>query len=121
MRFLIDEDLPRSAQDLFRKYGHEAVGVRDIGLRGAPDSEIAVYARRTRFCLVTGDFDFSDIRNYPPGQYSGILVIHPDPRAATARSFLALMEGLLKQQDLLSNLPGHLAIVRPEHIRFRRA
>jgi len=32
MRFLIDEDLPRSTDDLLRRYGHEAIDVRDIGL-----------------------------------------------------------------------------------------
>lgn len=119
MRFLIDEDLPRSSAELFRRYGYEAVDVRDIGLRGAKDSEIAAYAKRNSLCLVTGDFDFSDIRNYPPGQYSGIAILSPDPQAATAKSIRNLLEGLLKQKDLLPELPGKLAIVRPEHIRIR--
>ena len=35
MQFLIDEDLPRSTGNLLRLYGHEAIDVRDIGLRGA--------------------------------------------------------------------------------------
>jgi len=41
MRFLADEDLPRSMGDLprryVRRYEHEAVDVRDIGLRGAKE------------------------------------------------------------------------------------
>ncbi len=119
MRFLIDEDLPRSAGDLFRRYGYEAVDVRDVGLRGAKDSEIAAYAKKNSLCLVTGDFDFSDIRNYPPGRYSGIVIISPDPQVATAKSILNLLEAFLKQKDLLPNLSGKLAIVRPEHIRIR--
>ncbi|MCH8011093.1 MAG: DUF5615 family PIN-like protein [Candidatus Marinimicrobia bacterium] len=41
MRFLVDEDLPRSTDDLIRKYKHEVVNVRDIDLRGAKDSQIA--------------------------------------------------------------------------------
>ena len=32
MRFLIDEDLPRSTGDLLRRYEHKAVDVRDIGV-----------------------------------------------------------------------------------------
>ncbi|HUT84073.1 MAG TPA: hypothetical protein VMX95_05450 [Thermodesulfobacteriota bacterium] len=35
MRFLIDEDLPRSIKDLLQRYGDEAVDVRVIGFRGA--------------------------------------------------------------------------------------
>ncbi len=69
MKFLVDEDLPRSACELLRIYGHEAVNVRDVGMRGAKDSFIASYARREKLCLLTGDFDFSDIRNYPPRRY----------------------------------------------------
>lgn len=37
MRFLIDADLPRSAGEVVRRHGHEAVDTRDIGLRSAKD------------------------------------------------------------------------------------
>ena len=119
MRFLIDEDLPRSAGDLLRRYGHEAIDVRDVGLRGAKDSQIASYAQTKDLCLVTGDFDFSDIRNYPPGQYAGLVVLSI-PRDATAIFILNLLESFLKQDKLVSDLPGKLAIVEPGRIRIRR-
>ena len=119
MRFLIDEDLPRSAGELFRRYGYKAVDVRDVGLRGAKDSEIAAYAKKEGLCLVTGDFDFSDIRVYPPREYIGIVVVAPAPQRATANAILGLVEGFLKQAELLTKLSGKLAIVRPEHIRMR--
>jgi len=38
MRFLLDADLPRSASDTVRQRGHEAIDVRDIGLRDAKDA-----------------------------------------------------------------------------------
>ena len=63
MTFLVDADLPRSAADVVRCPGYDAVDVRDIGLRHADDSEIAGHAQREHLCLVTGDFDFADIRN----------------------------------------------------------
>lgn len=119
MRFLVDEDLPRSATTLFRQHGYETVDVRDVGLRGAKDSEIAAYAKKHSLCLVTGDFDFSDIRVYHPSDYSGIVIVNPDPKQATARAILALLEGFLKQKELFIKLPGSLAIIRPEHIRIR--
>jgi predicted nuclease of predicted toxin-antitoxin system len=37
MKFLIDEDLPRSLGLLLTNYGHDAIDVRDIGLRGASE------------------------------------------------------------------------------------
>ena len=63
---------------MLRELGHDAVDVRDIGLRSAPDDVIADHARSNRLTLVTRDFDFADIRNYPPdelGQVSGRLAI----------------------------------------------
>ena len=114
MRFLIDEDLPRSTDSLFRRYGHDAVDVRDVGLRGAADSEIAAYARRNGLRLVTGDFDFSDIRVYPPADCPGIVVVSPDPKGATAQAILGLLEGFLNQGELFEKLPRSLAIIRPE-------
>ena len=120
MRFLIDEDLPRSVDSLFRRYGHEAVDVRDVGLRGASDTEIAAYAKKQGLCLITGDFDFSDIRVYPPAEYDGIVVVNPDPKEATAQAIIGLLEGFLNQKGLFARLPRSLAIIRPEHIRIRR-
>ncbi|MEW6089081.1 MAG: DUF5615 family PIN-like protein [bacterium] len=119
MRFLIDEDLPRSIGDLLRNYGHEAVDVRDIGLRGAKDLKIAAYAKREKLCLITGDFDFSDIRNYPPSQYTGLIVLSI-PKDATARFINNLLEGFLIQDRLVSQLYGRLAIVEPGRIRIRK-
>lgn len=101
MRFLIDEYLPRSTDFILRRYGHEAADVRGIGLRGAKDSQIASYAQSEGLCLVTGDFDFSDIRNYPPGEYAGLVVLKL-PRTANASFILNLLESFLQQEDLAS-------------------
>ncbi|MFB0545723.1 MAG: DUF5615 family PIN-like protein [Anaerolineae bacterium] len=118
MRFLVDEDIPRSTDDLLRRYEHEAVDVRDIGLRGAKDPQIAAYAQSEDLCLVTGDFDFSDIRNYPPGEYAGLVVLKL-PRTATASFILNLLESFLQQEDLVAQMPGKLAIVEPGRVRIR--
>ncbi len=84
MRFLVDEDLPRSAGWLLREHGHEVTDVRDTELRGASDTAIAAYAKRSELCLVTADTGFADIRVFPPGDYCGILVLHLPPRATFA-------------------------------------
>ena len=118
MRFLIDEDLPRSIKDLLQRYGHEAVDVRVIGFRGGKDSQVAVLAQSKGLCLVTGDFDFSNIRNYPPGKYGGIVVLRL-PRTATASYILTLFESFLRQEELVAQIPGKLAIVEPGRIRIR--
>jgi predicted nuclease of predicted toxin-antitoxin system len=118
MRFLVDADLPRSTGDLLRRYGHEAVDVRDSGLRGAKDPQIATHSQSAGLCLVTGDFDFSDIRNYPPGAYAGLVVLK-FPNTATASFILRLLESFLQQTDLVAQMAGKLAIVEPGRVRIR--
>ncbi len=118
MQFLVDEDLPRSTDELLRQYDHEAIDVRDIGLRGAKDSSIAQYAQENNFCLITGDTDFADIRKYPPEQYAGIIVLRL-PGHATAAFILNLIEQFLQQETLLEKIPGKLGIIEPGQVRIR--
>ena len=118
MRFLIDADLPRRIAGILRDQGHEAIDVRDVGLGGADDATIAAYAHRNGLCLLTGDFGFADIRNYPPDQYHGIVVIGV-PRFADAASITAQVTDLLTARDILPRVRGRLAIVEAGRIRLR--
>ena len=120
MRFLIDADLPRPTAPLVRRLGHEAQDVRDIGLGAAPDEEIAAYARTHGMCLLTGDLDFADIRDYPPENYAGLAVFRL-PNNANRDIILRLVEAFLRQSDVLGQLPGRLAIVERGRIRLRPA
>ena len=118
MKFLVDENLPRSTGELLQNLGYEFADVRDVGLRGASDSEVAAYAQKQKFCLITGDTGFADIRNYPPKEYYGIIVLHIS-RDSTAKNILDLLDSALKQESFLNNLSGKLAIVEPGRIRIR--
>jgi predicted nuclease of predicted toxin-antitoxin system len=120
MRFLIDADLPRPTADLVRSMGHEASDVRDIGLGAAPDERIAAYAQSHSLCLLTGDFDFADIRDYPPGEYSGVVVfVLPDD--ANRDRILSLIKAFFEERAVLEKLPGRLAIAEPGRVRLRPA
>jgi predicted nuclease of predicted toxin-antitoxin system len=120
MRFLLDANMPLSAAGAVQRLGHEAVDVRDVGLGGAGDAEIAAYAKEHKFALVTRDFDFSDLRNYPPADYAGIIVLEL-PDDAIAATVVKVLESLLSQPELLSQVPGRLAIVESWRVRFRPA
>jgi hypothetical protein len=120
MEFIIDADLPRQSAVLFRAAGHEAIDVRDIGTGQARDAQIAEYALRHRLCIVTGDFDFADVRNYPPEEYAGLVVLELH-RNTTAPMILSLLGDLLKKPQVLERLPGRLAIVASGRIRLRPA
>jgi hypothetical protein len=84
----------------------------------AEDGVIARHACENAFCLITRDKDFGDIRNYPPGDYAGIIVLHlPDDFLAT--EVLRILEVFLSRREWLERLPGRLAIVEPSRVRFR--
>jgi predicted nuclease of predicted toxin-antitoxin system len=53
MLFLLDANMPRSAAGTVQRLGHDAVDVRDVGLGGAEDAQIAAYAKEHRFALIT--------------------------------------------------------------------
>src|SRR5712691_4595815 len=111
MRFLIDASLPRSAAVLLQQMGHDAVDARDVGMRSATDDVVAAHARRNQQALVTRDFDFADIRNYPPADYPGIVVLRL-PDDATAVQVVRLLETFVRREDWLARLGGRRGLAR---------
>ena len=120
MKFLLDANLPRSTAGLLKNLGHEVHDVRDVLPGGADDHAVAAYARVHQLALVTRDFDFADIRNYPPADYFGMVVLEL-PDDATARQINQTLQTFVNNQDLLARLPGRLAIVESWRVRFRPA
>lgn len=73
LKLLLDENIsPRVASGL-RYSGYDAVHPREVGLKGARDSEIVAFASENKRCLVTLDADFADLRNYRLGEHGGII------------------------------------------------
>jgi len=55
MRFLVDENLSPRVCDHLNRAGHEAVHVRGVGLRSAPDSQTLARAAADGRILLTAD------------------------------------------------------------------
>ncbi len=118
MHFLVDANLPLSTASLIQRCGCQATDVREAKMGMAEDSVIAQYAREQGFCLITRDKDFGDIRNYPPADYAGIVILElPDDTIAV--DILKLIESFLYHKEWLEQLPGRLAIVELWRVRFR--
>ena len=75
MKFKIDENLPSNLGALLRLGGHDADSVADEQLCGAADPVIARICQAECRILITLDLDFAHIRNYPPQDYHGIIVL----------------------------------------------
>ncbi|AQR62420.1 hypothetical protein BZG35_12780 [Brevundimonas sp. LM2] len=59
MRFVVDANLPPDIADWLRSRGHDAVAVRDLGLRESPDGPIWDAALARGAVVITKDADFA--------------------------------------------------------------
>jgi predicted nuclease of predicted toxin-antitoxin system len=115
-RFKLDENLPRDAEALLRKAGHDVHTVLDEQLGGNPDPRVFDASQAEDRILVTFDLDFSDIRVYPPASHTGIWVLRP--HAQSIDNTLAVLRAALR---VLETEPtqGRLWIVEPDRVRLR--
>lgn len=119
-KFLIDANMPKEAVAVILASGHDALTLHDVGLRDAPDSAIADHARRNGLIILTRDYDFADVRAYPPRDFSGIVVLQV-PDTGTASMICALVRDLMLRDDIIAQLAGHLAIVEFGRVRLRNS
>jgi predicted nuclease of predicted toxin-antitoxin system len=117
-RFLIDEDLPHLLTSLLLEKGHESEHVRDLNLRGSPDSRIYEAAQQRQAILVTGDTDFGNLLRFPLGTHFGIVVIQ-FPSVMRTRELAGQIATTLSALDELT-FKGNLIILEPGRVRIRR-
>jgi predicted nuclease of predicted toxin-antitoxin system len=75
VRFLLDENFPRSVATALLERGHEAVDLRSIGLLGASDTVVAEKAIEADAVILTTDRDFFHTFPNLYAEHSGVVVI----------------------------------------------
>ena len=113
----VDEDLPTAIVYRLRAIGYQASTVVEQGMGGWKDPILWQAVQSDRQFLITADKGFGNIRQYPPGEHAGVLVLRPDEDGI--RPLLDLLERLLSQYDL-NDLAGLLTVVTPRSVRIRR-
>ncbi len=116
MKFKTDENLPIEAAEVLRRAGHDAVTVLEEHLSGSVDPIVASTCQQEERALITLDTDFTDIRAYPPEQFSGLIVLRL--RWQDKCHVLETLEHLL---PVFSSEPleHHLWIVEETRVRIR--
>ncbi len=117
MRVKVDEDLPTAIAQLLRATWHDAVGVLEQGMGGWKDAEVWKAVQSEARFLVTADKGFGDIRIYPPGTHSGVLILRSDEDGI--RPMVELIQQTLDSYTL-DVLTGTITVVTPRGIRVRR-
>ena len=118
MKFLIDEDMPRSTAAVLRAAGHEAVDVRDCGLRGASDQEVFESAKQSGAIVFTGDLGFGNLHKYPLGTHHGLFIAHFPNDISTEELNRHVAEAIKNLTE--ADYEGNLIILEPGKIRIRR-
>ena len=117
-RFLIDEDLPHLLAKLLTERGHPSEHVRDLNLRGSPDSRVFEVAQQREAVLVTGDADFGNLLRYPLATHLGIVVVQ-FPSAMRTRELAARIAITLSALEDV-NFKHTRVVLEPGRLRFRR-
>jgi hypothetical protein len=113
----LDEDLSPLVGEPFSAFGHRVAPVLEQGWSGLPDAQLITKVAAEARMLITADKGFGDIRNYPPGSHTGIVVLRADQESILAYRTLAAT--LLEEWEL-ADLVGSIVVVTPRGVRVRR-
>ena len=116
MKFKVDQNLPAEFVTILAQAGHNGMTVWDQHLGGAPDPQIVAVCRQEGRVLITADLDLSDIRQYPPEESPGLIVLRLQRQSQPNQTAL-----LRKILPLFATVPlaGRLWIVEPGGVRIR--
>ena len=117
MRFLIDENLPTAAGNIFTARGFLVEHVADLSeLRGKPDEVIFDYAVREKSVIVTRDLGFTNPGRFNLSLVKGIVVLR-FPNEITVAYMCEEIKRLIT--DLDEQHFTRLVVIEPGSIRIR--
>jgi predicted nuclease of predicted toxin-antitoxin system len=116
MKVKIDEDLPKNLAVILLERGYAVETVFQQGMSGWKDPDLWKTIQEEQRFLITADKGFGDIRVYPPGTHSGILLLRPDRDGILP--ITKLLESVVKKHDL-SIFSGSITVATPRGIRVR--
>jgi len=118
LKFVLDEDMPRSTGKFLKDAGYEVKDIRDYNLRGAEDKQVFKFAQNEKSVLITSDMDFANTLKFPLGEHYGIVIVKfPNEisnNEMNRQIVLRLKE--LSEDDFF----GNLIIIEPMKIRIKR-
>ncbi len=118
LRFLIDEDLPRSTAKVLTAAGYDACDVRDIGLRGAKDSDIFAYACQQEAIVITADVGFAGLVYLSTVPHAGIILLRLPAEMPVKEINEILLRALRKIS--IEELINSVVVVDRRKIRIRQ-
>lgn len=114
MRFLADENVPRSVIEGLRTAGFEIASVRDID-PGIADDDVITLAQSNQQVLVTEDRDFGELVVRQRMPIAGIVLLQLDRLSRELQG-----ERVVRAIQAHENrIVGNLLVIEPSRIRIR--
>ena len=118
MKFLVDENLSPRLCDALDDLGHEAVHVRDIGLKSASDVDVLARARADGAVLLSADTDFGAVLAASGADRPSVIIVRRSTERRTADLVALLGANLPDLGDALEE--GSIVVLDPDRIRIRK-
>jgi predicted nuclease of predicted toxin-antitoxin system len=118
MRFLIDNALSPALATALRQAGHDAIHVRDIGLREADDETIMARAVAEERVVVSADTDFGSLLAFSEAQLPSVILFRrgsprvPEKQGALLLANLLGIEEELRRGAVITFQSGRLRVRR---------
>lgn len=116
MKFLLDENLPRSTAFVLRELGHDVYDVREI-LRGKRDEEIFNYAVSNDMTIITADRDFGNILRFPK-IHKGIIIVRLPNELSTQVMNKEISKAIVELKD--ENIDRSIIVIEVGRIRVKK-
>lgn len=116
MKYLLDENFPKSAQTLLEELGHEVIDIRGTVDEGADDERLFALAQAAMAVILTTDRDFYHTIPLQYNHHHGVIVIalkQPNRHAILERLRWAL------QQSFMDEMANTIVLLRDHTYRIR--
>lgn len=118
MRFLLDENQSPRIVALLAEAGHDAIHVRDLDLRSAPDVEVLAAARSDGRVVLSADTDFGELLAASNATAPSILLLRRQGQRR-AHEIAALI--LANLDDVAEDIrAGAVVVFEAGRVRVRR-
>lgn len=117
MKIKLDENLSRHLKAPLAQAGHDTATVFEEGLAGKSDRQVGAVSRNEGRMVFTLDLEFADLRKFPPGSHSGVVLFGPRSMGPLAVNDFVLR---FATDTNLEELVGCTVVVEPSRVRVRR-